>query len=324
MPMAFFPWVTGLLATVISIVLIFAAIAWLRAKPEVLKQSGLMLLVVIGVATLSVPAAGAVVPKHWPLGKWSVVACDVGQGDGLVIKSEQRVMVVDTGREPALIDECLRDLEITKIDLLVLTHFDFDHVGGLEGLVRSREVSTAIISGFPDERPATKISLRLLQEKNTDIILANPRLNGKLGVFNWQVLAPSETASEAADSNDASVILALLGPEFDLLLMGDLGLVGQERVLSSAQKTFGNRNVPLILKVSHHGSNDQSSEFHQALQPEIAIVSVGEDNGYGHPGVDALSILSQVGALVLRTDELGAIAISVEQGKILYAGSNGR
>jgi competence protein ComEC len=77
------------------------------------------------------------------------------------------------------------------------------------------------------------------------------------------------------------------------------------------------REKPLILKVAHHGSKDQSREFHELIQPDVAIVSVGAGNDYGHPSYNALSILAEVGAMVLRTDIHGAVAIRIEAGKLV-------
>jgi competence protein ComEC len=105
----------------------------------------------------------------------------------------------------------------------------------------------------------------------------------------------------------------------DLVLLGDLGAEGQERVSRSVMQVLGSSNKPLILKVSHHGSNDQSASFHEQLKPDLALISVGAENGYGHPGKQALQILGSVGAQVLRTDLLGAIAISSAGGELQWS-----
>jgi competence protein ComEC len=80
-----------------------------------------------------------------------------------------------------------------------------------------------------------------------------------------------------------------------------------------------NSEKPLLLKVSHHGSNDQSARFHQQLNPDLALISVGSENGYGHPGKQALEILGSVGSQVLRTDLLGAIAVSSFGGELRWS-----
>jgi competence protein ComEC len=319
LPIVYFPWVTGFSATVLSAMLILMVSAWLRSNLPRLRQASVAGLVVVAVATLSVPAASEILPGGWPLNDWEVVACDVGQGDALVIKSLGRVAVIDVGKDEGLIDSCLSELGVRTIDLLVLTHFDFDHVGGLTGALGGRSVSHAIVSGFPDDRPATKSSLDQLEGIGAHVIIADPTISGSLGEFGWRVLAPTKTASEAKDSNDASVTMVFRSSKLDLVLLGDLGAEGQDRVSKSITQTIGSSNKPLILKVSHHGSNDQSASFHQQLKPDLALISVGSENGYGHPGKQALEILGSAGAQVLRTDLLGAIAISSSGGELQWS-----
>jgi competence protein ComEC len=321
LPVAYFPWATGWPATILSILLIVAVAMWLRAGSVPMKQLGIGALSVVAVATISVPAASEILPKAWPLNDWSLVACDVGQGDALVIHSEGRTAVIDVGSDDELINRCLTELRISRIDLLVLTHFDFDHVGGIKGAIGTRSVSTAIVSGFPDDRPATKEALDLLAKQRVSLITAEPKISGTLGEFGWRVIAPSKEANEAKDSNDASVVMVFSGPEYDLLLLGDLGETGQRRISSTATGILGRSDKPLILKVSHHGSNDQSAALHERLRPELAVISVGEANGYGHPGKELLDLLTRSGSQVLRTDLHGSLAISVAGGAISWSGS---
>ncbi len=106
LPIVYFPWVTGFSATILSALLILMVSAWLRSNLPRLKQASVAGLVVVAVATLSVPAASEILPGGWPLRDWEVVACDVGQGDALVIKSLGRVAVIDVGKDEDLIDAC--------------------------------------------------------------------------------------------------------------------------------------------------------------------------------------------------------------------------
>jgi len=321
LPIAYFPWATGWPATILSVLLIVAVAIWLRAETVPMKQLGVGALVVVAVVTISVPAASEILPKSWPLEDWSLVACDVGQGDAFVVHSEGRTAVIDVGSDDELIDNCLDSLGITRIDLLVLSHFDFDHVGGIRGAISKRSVSTAIVSGFPDDRPATKEALELISQREATLITAEPRISGTLGEFSWRVIAPTKEAVEAKDSNDASVVMVFSGPDYDLLLLGDLGESGQQRISSSVTGVLGNSEKPLILKVSHHGSNDQSAALHERLRPELAVISVGQANGYGHPGGDLLDLLARSGSQVLRTDQHGSLGISVANGVIGWSGS---
>ena len=321
LPVAYFPWATGLPATVLSTLLILAVAAWLRAGPVPLRQLGVGAVVVIAVTTISIPAASEILPKSWPIARWEVVACDVGQGDAMVIQSEGRTALIDVGADDELVNDCLNQLAIKRIDLLVLTHFDFDHVGGLSGAIKGRQVTTAIISGFKDDRPATAISLEQLNQAGVSIVIADPSVSGVLGEYSWQILGPSKEAAEAKDSNDASVAMVFSGLNLDLLLLGDLGESGQQRIISPAKKILGSSSKPLILKVSHHGSNDQSAELHEVLRPELSVISVGETNGYGHPGKNLLDLLERSGSQVLRTDLHGSIAVSVDGDALSWAGS---
>lgn len=321
LPVAYFPWATGLPATILSTLLILAVGAWLTAGPIRLKQLGIGTVVVIAVTTISIPAASEILPESWPIADWEVVACDVGQGDALVIQSQGRTALIDVGADDDLVNSCLSDLAITQIDLLVLTHFDFDHVGGLAGAIKGRKISTAIISGFPDERPATAISLEQLERAGASVIVADPSISGVLGGYTWKILGPSKNATEAKDSNDASVVMVFLGHGVDILLLGDLGDSGQQRILAEARKILERSSKPLVLKVSHHGSNDQSAELHEILKPELALISVGSANGYGHPGKQLLDLLERSGSQILRTDVHGSIAVSVASEALSWAGS---
>jgi competence protein ComEC len=319
LPVAYFPWATGTLATVLSIGLILMVSAWLRSDQPRLRQVSISGLVIVLVASLSVPAATEALGDSWPVQNWHLVACDVGQGDGFVIRSSNRIAVIDVGKDEHLINVCLTKLGVTKIDLLVLTHFDFDHVGGLSGVLEGRSISNAIISGFPDDRPATVDSLVQIRNAGVNLIIADPKISGNLGEFSWKVLAPSRQASEAEDSNDASVTMIFSSEYIDMLFLGDLGKSGQERIQKSVSNALSKSEKPLILKVSHHGSNDQSASFHNQLKPDLAIISVGAENGYGHPGKRLLEILGQSGAQVLRTDLLGAISVGLNQNSLSWS-----
>jgi competence protein ComEC len=137
-------------------------------------------------------------------GKWDVVNCDVGQGDALVIQSAGVTALIDVGREPEPIDRCLESLGVDQIDLLVITHFDADHAGGIHGALRNRQVSRAIISGFEDDRPLVSLIDQELNSANVLVYQGFAGMSGSLGDLQWKVLSPTANAWEAKDSNDAS------------------------------------------------------------------------------------------------------------------------
>ncbi len=242
----------------------------------------------------------------------AVLVCDVGQGDALLVRDSGQVVLVDVGRDDDLIDQCLQSAGVKRIDLLVLTHFDADHVAGIRGAIRNREVGLALVSGFEDDRPLVSIVQKLLAEAGVRIEVGRTGLVGNLGRFSWKILQPSSKANESSDSNDASLIFAAWDDEHAVLALGDLGESGQIRLLRNAMHDLSLlRTRQLIVKVAHHGSADQSSELYEFLSPVAAIFSVGK-NDYGHPAASALSILERTGATVLRTDQLGPIAIDLD------------
>jgi competence protein ComEC len=246
-------------------------------------------------------------------GEWEVVNCDVGQGDALVIRSQGVIALIDVGRKPDPVRECLDNLKVTQIDLLVITHFDADHAGGIYGALDGRKVKTAVISGFADDRPLVSLVASALAQSRVKVLTGFAGMGGKLGELNWKVLAPTAKATEAKDSNDASVIVAFTGEKYGVLALGDLGAAGQTRLMRSAGGALSElAHSPLLLKVAHHGSADQSSQLFEMLSADVAIFSVGQ-NPYGHPTKKALDQATLSGAIVVRTDELGSVAFRFEE-----------
>jgi competence protein ComEC len=267
---------------------------------------------IIGVLLFEMVATGSTLVRSqtWLSGDWQLVNCNVGQGDGLVIRSLGKVAVVDVGREPKPIDSCLSQLGISKIDLLVLTHFDADHIAGLPGLLHGRQVTQALITPWPDNRPLVGLTMHLL-EQVPRVAKVGIGTSGVLGEVSWQVLSPSPTAVEAQDSNDGSIAMRWESPKWVLYTMADLGERGQQRMVQNFGQYLNHPVAkPLILKVSHHGSADQYPELIEAMHPDIAIISVGLGNSYGHPTQKTLAILKSLNSVILRTDLQGEIGVS--------------
>ena len=243
---------------------------------------------------------------EWPIEGWSVVNCDVGQGDAMVIRSEREIAVVDVGKDDELIDQCLDRLGVHRIDLLVLTHFDYDHVGGLAGLERGRTIARALISPFPDPRPEAQALTNHLRTVAGKVDVGRFGSTGNLGDYQWNVF--SSLATSAQTANQGSLGVKFESDDQVIYTMADLDATAQLAavgVLSSSDK-------PTLVKVSHHGSADQSEEFYRKVSADLAIISVGKGNGYGHPTQKILNILEVTGSKVLRTDLAGAISIRAD------------
>ncbi|WP_167051371.1 ComEC/Rec2 family competence protein [Salinibacterium sp. ZJ77] len=235
---------------------------------------------------------------------WQFAMCDVGQGDALVVRSATRIMLVDTGPDPDALAGCLDDLGIVRIDVLVVTHYDADHVGGLAAVTGRVDLAlVAPVHGPDDER-----HLDALVAEGAAVRVASVGQTGTLGEHHWKVLWPLPRGSDTG--NDASVIIHLQPDTgcascLSALLLGDLGEEAQIRMAARHPSLAVD-----VLKVAHHGSGDTSASLIGRAQAAIGLIGVSADNSYGHPHPRALDALSVAGTAVLRTDRDGLILVA--------------
>jgi competence protein ComEC len=309
LPLQLIQWPSGPIGQLAILVAILAALALVYRRRLGFARAALLLALALPVL---VGLRHTAVSAHWPARDWVLANCDVGQGDGLVIRSQGQVMVIDVGRDPAPIAGCLQQLDVGEVAVLELTHFDLDHVGGVAGVLNGHKVEQAILTSFSDSRPGADATRRAVEAKGISVTLAGIGVSGQLGEVSWRVISPTLGASEAEDANDGSIGMLLEAPGFCLVTLADIGQPGQDRLLASRDSWFDPdcRNKPIVLKVGHHGSANQSAAFTQWLHPQIALISVGLANRYGHPTPSCLEMLASVGAQIWRTDRQGALALS--------------
>ena len=297
----------------LGIALVVLIVLCLALSYGVLKRQAQILQVTAAALTLFAVAVSATDRIRFETfaGDWDLIACDVNQGDAVLLRSAGQVALIDVGPDPELVDRCLNNAGVTHIDLLVLTHFDADHVGGIEGALNHRSLGIALVSGFEDDRPLVSKVESVLQRKQVTPVLARAGVQGRLGELNWMILQPSATAAEAEDSNDASIVITAWGESWAFLGLGDLGESGQNRLLRQSSGILSQlRELELVVKVAHHGSADQSAELAKFLAADYSLFLVGR-NSYGHPTPRAIGIQERFGAQVLRTDQLGPIALEI-------------
>ncbi len=231
--------------------------------------------------------------------EWSIAACDVGQGDAVLLRSSGQVALIDTGPDPAALSACLSALGIGHIDLLVLTHFDLDHYGGTPAVVG--HVGT-VLHGPVGAGEGHRL-LRDLAASGTRVIEGFAGVHGMLGEAEWHVLWPVRDSPIFEAGNDTSVVIEVGGGEVPrTLLLGDLSAAAQRQLLGGGRV----RGTYAVVKVAHHGSRDQEPALYAAARPAIALFTVGE-NTYGHPHPDALALAAA--ATVLRTDLHGRVLL---------------
>ncbi|CQR64124.1 ComEC/Rec2 family competence protein [Streptomyces leeuwenhoekii] len=284
----------------------------------------LLLLVVVQPPPLTRVITG------WPPPGWRMVMCDVGQGDALVLAAgEGTGVVVDAGPDPALVDRCLRALGITRIPLVVLTHFHADHVAGLPGVLRGRAVAAIETTGFEEPPGQAEFVRRQAAARRIPVRHAAAGEQRRAGPLSWEVVwprapAPPGTGTHAVPAgpepegpNDASVALLVRTSGLRLLLLGDLEPPSQ-RALARSPAAAALEDVD-VLKVAHHGSAYQDPELLHRVSPRLALISCGEGNPYGHPAPGTVASLRAQGAMVLRTDRDGALAVTGSAGSLRVA-----
>ncbi|MFJ5517927.1 ComEC/Rec2 family competence protein [Streptomyces griseoluteus] len=264
----------------------------------------LLLLVVVRPAPLTRAVTG------WPPPGWRFAMCDVGQGDATVLSAGPgTAVVVDAGPDPAPVDRCLRELGITRIPLVVLTHFHADHVGGLSGVLRGRSVAAIETTGFaepPDQADSVRREAAIHHIPLTTAAAGEER---RVGPLTWRVLWPQADAPSAPDGpNDASITLLVRTAGLRLLLLGDLEPPAQGELLRTPEAADLARVD--VLKVAHHGSAYQDPGLLHLTAPRLALISCGTGNPYGHPAPSTVAALRSTGATVLRTDRDGALALT--------------
>lgn len=268
--------------------------------------------------------------KEWPDNKLRIVFCDVGQGDGTVISKNYFQVIIDAADLNQMLS-CVRKVMPfwdRKIELVIISHGQIDHYGGIRGLLERYEVGTLVASGLgADEEEWDKLR-GVVSAKG--IRVWNPRAGDRirLGEVELDLLWPQERmANEYSlvekernkpnlrdwgadyDLNRASVVVEVRLGEFGALFTGDLGQEEERKLVE--QGLVGD---VVVLKVGHHGSRfSSSSEFLAVVKPEVAVISVGK-NSFGHPTEETLERLKGVGARIYRTDVDGDVVV-VSDGK---------
>lgn len=300
-PGATMPWVPGAAGVVTSVTLALVAVA---AMPLVLRRPVVSLA---AGAALTVGLLRALPSPGWPPPEWLVVACDVGQGDAVVLRAgEHTAVVVDAGREPAPVRRCLDELDVHTVPLLVLSHFDLDHVGGVRGVLDGRHVGRALVSPLREPADNAADVTRRLDEAGVPMSAAEPDQRIAVGdQLTLEVLWPRRLISAPESvSNNASVVLDAEVDGVDVLLTGDLEPAAQRALMRSEPRLSTD-----VLKVAHHGSPNQHHGLLTGLDARIALISVGDDNAYGHPAPSVLDTLRAGGVRTFRTDHDGAVAV---------------
>lgn len=299
------PWLGGPLGVLVTVLLTVAAVALvMRGRGQVRARWPIAAIAVLVLAAGSYAGSliGAGVGRAVAFpADWQIAACDIGQGDAVVVRDRDRYALVDVGPDPALLADCLDTLGIDRIDILVLTHYDLDHIGGVAAVIG--RVDTALV-GIPENADDERLH-DALAAGGAELRGAARGDTGTLGELRWEILWPVRGSAVMQTGNEGSVTIGFDGRGIRSLFLGDLGEESQDALRRSSSP--GEVDV---VKVAHHGSGDQSPELYADLRATVGLISVGRENGYGHPTDTVLDILAAAGTLALRTDQQGLLVIA--------------
>ncbi len=228
---------------------------------------------------------------------------DVGQADAIIIElPEHRTMMIDIGTADRMdqIDAYLSKLMVRKIDFLVLSHFHSDHMGDFDEWIQTHDVGCLFVPPVYNSE-GMHIKERAL-EKGVEIM----EVRAGMSIINESdlqidVLAPLRAQYE--DENDSSIVVKVTYINNEFLFTGDISSLSEKEMLA-----YGADLDADMIKIAHHGASSSNSlEFLQAVSPDYAVISVGENNGYGLPSTEVNERLADLGIKVFRTDLDGTI-----------------
>jgi len=267
----------------------------------------LVALLLVGVVAVTIRGSAA-----WPPPDWWIVGCDVGQGDGFVVRSQGHVVVIDAGPDAEVMDGCLARLGVTSIDLLVLTHFHADHVDGLAGVLHGRPVAQVWTTPYlePAEQYAEAVPLLAA----LPVATPPPGTTADVGDMQLTVVWPQRVIAAGSVPNNASLAVLIVAPQGRAVFLGDVEPEAQRGLLAGYDVHAD------IVKVPHHGSAQFVPDLAARVAADIALVGVGEGNPFGHPAPQAVSAWQQAGARVYTTEDNGDIAITDDR-EVVIRGS---
>lgn len=262
---------------------------------------------VFGPATASPPPSDALVLSF----------IDVGQGDSALVQSGGENYLVDAGRPeegPEVVD-FLRSRGVEELDGIVATHPDADHIGGMPEVLDAFPVEEVYVSGTASGTSTQAAFRSGVEEAGAETTEVSAGDEMTWGGSEVTVLSPPEGGFGESNENSVVTLIEHGSEEARALLTGDAAAEAEEYMSQSAET-----GPVAVLKVGHHGSDTSTSPlFLNSFQPHVGVVSVGEDNDYGHPTPEVMSRLQRAGAQTFRTDRRGDVIVTLQDGELEVA-----
>lgn len=241
---------------------------------------------------------------------------DVGQGDATLIKSGEHAMLIDAGDNDkgTAVQLYLQKQGIDKLDYLILTHTDSDHIGGADVIVTKFPVDTVFMGDFPRENRTYEEFQEALEYRKLDYTIPEVGSEYSLGNGSFTIIAPNNSYDTP---NNSGIALVLRDGENSFLFTGDCEEEAEKDILANGLDIDCD-----VYKVGHHGSSTSSSkEFLEAVTPSVGVISCAVGNDYGHPHREPMECLRSMGVRIFRTDEQGSI-VAYSDGREIYWNCN--
>ena len=241
---------------------------------------------------------------------------DVGQGDAILIESPtQGRVLIDGGPDRKVLSELGRVLPFgdRRIDVVIESHPDADHITGLVEVMNRFDVDTFVSTGMRSTNSLDETLDEVIQEKEINKIQAKRGVSIDLGGGAVLTILYPSGSIEGLETNEASIVSKLTLGEMDFILTGDSTKLAEYKLLSLNKELLDSE----VLQVGHHGSDTSSSLLYvQAVSPEYSVISSGKDNRYGHPHKVTLDTLNKIKTNILNTADVGRILFKTDGEKL--------
>jgi len=277
---------------VVAIVLLFLVSTFYSPSTEIIDDNQMV----------RTTEADEVVVEEATVSDMEVHYIDVGQGDATLIKADEHYMLIDAGdnSKGTTVQFYLQKQGVEKLDYLILTHTDSDHIGGADVIISKFDVDTIFMGDFEKDNKTYEELMNALAYKGVEYSIPKVGSEYELGNASFTILAPNDTYREP---NNCSIALVLKNGANTFLFTGDCEQEAEADILANGLDVDCD-----VYQVGHHGSAVASSQaFLDAITPNYGVISCMEGNAYGHPHAGTLNKLRAMGVQVFRTDEQGSV-----------------
>ena len=243
---------------------------------------------------------------------------DVGQGDStLIITPDKKTVLIDAGDEQhsSRTTGYIKSQGIDKLDLVIATHPDADHIGGMDKIIKNFDIgmfSMPLVSKDTKQYKEIKQELKNKKLKNKPLYTGDGLSIGK--DVKLQILSPQKNKTYS-DTNEYSIVARLLYKEVSFLFMADATMENEIAIINDFDDIRAD-----VLKLGHHGSSTSTSDYFLGkVNPSIGVISCGKNNKYGHPHKEVMNLLEKYNIMIFRTDKQGSIVLKSDGYKI-YSG----